>query len=72
MNTDTFWKLIESAQRKQEDGWIELDHEKLIESLTHLPAEGIQEFDRIFWRMKSKAYRSDLWDAAFFGGLWLR
>ena len=65
MNTDTFWTLIENAQRKQEDGWIELDHENLIESLIQLSAEDIQEFDHIFWRMKAKAYHADVWDAAF-------
>jgi hypothetical protein len=30
MNTDTFWKLIEGAQRKDDDGWIEIDHEAYI------------------------------------------
>jgi hypothetical protein len=65
MNTDTFWKLIENAQCKADDGWIELDHNALIDALTHLSAEDIQEFGRIFWHMKAKAYREDIWDAAF-------
>ncbi len=65
MNTDTFWKLIEDAQRKADDGWIELDHEALIKALTQYSAVDIQEFDHIFWRMKAQAYRADLWDAAY-------
>lgn len=64
MNTNTFWTLIENAQRKQEDGWIELDHNALIDALTQLPAEDIQEFSGIFFRTKANAYRADLWDAA--------
>src|ERR1041384_7881279 len=64
MDNATFWKLIEDAQRKDVDGWIELDHNALIDSLAQFPAEDIQEFSRLLFRTKANAYRADLWDAA--------
>src|SRR5690349_12557423 len=65
MNTDIFWKLIEDAQRKDTDGWIKLDHNALIDELIPLSTDEIQDFGRIFYRMKAKAYRADLWDAVY-------
>lgn len=64
MDIHTFWSLIESVQQKV-DGLFVIEQEFLIAKLVQLSADEIQEFDRLFWLMMSRAYRADIWDAAW-------
>ena len=64
MNTETFWAMIASA-RDQSAGNIERQHGSLIDTWSQLDELDIQEFDHILWKMMARAYRADLWEAAF-------
>jgi hypothetical protein len=64
MTEDQFWKIIDSAcnsdPRTSED-WAS----RLTDALVSLPADEIVEWNHIFDRLAAKAYRIDLWAAAY-------
>lgn len=59
-----FWNLIERAKSKS-FGDIEEQCEILIEILSERPSEDIIEFAKIFQRLHTSSYTSDLWAAAY-------
>ena len=63
MNIEIFWSMIEDSRQKSE-----LNNEDqlgvLASSLSQLPPQSIEEFDRLLWMMMARAYRADLWEAA--------
>src|SRR5688572_29673398 len=64
MNIKIFWSIIEKHRQKGKTD-IEAQLEAFTESLSQLPAEDIQEFDRLLWELMHRAYRADLWEAAW-------
>lgn len=62
MDIEKFWAVIEGA-RQASNGNLEKQVKLMIEALTHLSANEIQEFDRILWTMMARVYRADLWEA---------
>jgi uncharacterized protein DUF4240 len=64
MDIQKFWSMIEAAQNRK-DGVAELQHNFLIEELSLLSTEEIQEFDHIFWHMHAQAKRANLWEAVY-------
>jgi hypothetical protein len=65
MNTETFWLMIEVARQQSLNKPEKRQWELLVDALSELTADDIQEFDRIFWSMMARAYRTDVWDAAW-------
>lgn len=61
MDTEKFWSMIEDA-RQQSQGSPQRQSELLLNSLLNLSEQEIQEFDYVFWAMKTRAYRADLWE----------
>jgi hypothetical protein len=69
MNEEIFWMLIE--QTHQASGANYQNHRtNLIDALSQFTGEDIQEFDRILFRMMSRAYRADLWNAVSLIACW--
>jgi hypothetical protein len=64
VDTETFWSMIDIA-RQQSEGNIDRQIEALTHTLSKRPIEDIQEFERILWTMMARAYRADLWQAAW-------
>src|SRR5688500_7667413 len=64
MNIDQFWEIVErvhAASPRDMDAKCRL----LAEELRALPPEEIQSFDQHFTDCEFRAYRDDLWGAAF-------
>ncbi|MCA9228340.1 MAG: DUF4240 domain-containing protein [Planctomycetales bacterium] len=64
MDADRFWQVIEKATEhdpKTAEDW----DTKLVAQLVTLPAHDILAWDRIFADITSRAYRNDLWAAAY-------
>jgi uncharacterized protein DUF4240 len=64
MDTSHFWRLIEQAKTKS-GGDCTKQIDALTSILLELPADEIDEFDTIFYRFHTQAYRNDLWAAAY-------
>jgi hypothetical protein len=64
MNIKIFWSIIEKHRQKGKPD-IEAQLETFTEFLSQLPAEDIQEFDRLLWELMYRTYRADLWEAAW-------
>lgn len=64
MSLDEFWKLIDAASAAAE-GEVELYGETLRRVLSPLPPEDLVAFDTLFTQRLSRAYRWDLWGAAY-------
>jgi hypothetical protein len=64
VNTDRFWQIIEAATGHDPETAENWDRQ-LIGQLVELPAEEILQWDRIFSDLTSRAYRNDLWAAAY-------
>ena len=63
MNTDTFWKIIESASDEVSDSdEIAGPLQRMLEELS---AEEILGFQQELWRRLSESYRWDLWAVAY-------
>jgi hypothetical protein len=63
MDIEKFWSVIEDAHQAS-NGNLDKQLELLVELLSQLPAESIQEFDRLLWMIMARSYRADLWEAA--------
>ena len=61
---DRFWQIIENATAHDPETAEEWDTQ-LIDALVTLPADEILAWDRIFSDLTSRAYRNDLWAAAY-------
>ena len=64
VDTDRFWEIIEKSTRHDPET-AEQWHTKLVDQLVKLPADEILAWDRIFADLTSRAYRNDLWAAAY-------
>ncbi|MEO8397518.1 MAG: DUF4240 domain-containing protein [Chloroflexota bacterium] len=64
MDTEKFWSMIDEARQKGL-GDARKQRELLIDALCDLSPEHIQQFDRLLSTMMSRAYRADLWEAAW-------
>jgi hypothetical protein len=60
----TFWRLIEEARVERERD-VDAQAVRLQALLAALPADEIIAFDDLFWEMMSRAYRNELWAAAY-------
>jgi hypothetical protein len=82
MNEDQFWTLVAETRRSffadqsrlkpNESGMLEgvmdwQEHE-LEKALSELPSDEVVEFDRLFTLFRRRAYRWDLWAAAYIMG----
>lgn len=63
MTTAQFWHIIETAKQKSPKN-SERQVKLIRQKLESLPAKEIVAFDRIFDRMRFRAYSWDLWEAA--------
>jgi hypothetical protein len=64
VNTERFWKIIEKATGHNPESAEEWDS-LLVQQLVQLPENEILEWDLIFSELTSRAYRNDLWAAAY-------
>ena len=64
MNTDRFWQIVETATGHDPETAEDWDRQ-LTGQLVELPAEEILQWDRLFSDLTSRAYRNDLWAAAY-------
>jgi hypothetical protein len=64
MTHDHFWEIIADACCSDPHSAEEWDS-KLTEALATLPAHEIVEWDHIFDELANRAYRTDLWAAAY-------
>ncbi len=64
MDIERFWAVIEDAHQAS-NGNLDKQVKLMIETLTNLSADEIQEFDRIVWSLMTRAYRTDIWEAAW-------
>ena len=62
MDIEKFWAVIQYAHQASK-GNLDKQVKLMIETLTDLSADEIQEFDRILWTMMARVYRADLWEA---------
>jgi len=69
MTEDRFWQLIDESRRgfdpRLRDGNMDRQRAALETLLAALPTEEIEDFGRIFRSVFDRAYRWDLWGAAF-------
>ena len=63
MDANQFWQIIERARDSTSDG--EQQVELIYEALKRLSPDEIIEFDQLYDRYRSEAYRWDLWGAAY-------
>ena len=64
MNIDRFWQIIENATRHDPETAEDWDGH-LVAQLVEIPATEILAWDCIFADLTSRAYRNDLWAAAY-------
>lgn len=64
MDTDRFWLIVETATEHDPENAEEWDT-LLVNQLKKLPPGEILEWDRIFGELTARAYRNDLWAAAY-------
>lgn len=63
MKTEQFWNIIESAKHKSPKN-SERQVKLIGQTLESLPAKEIVAFDKIYDRLRFRAYSWDLWEAA--------
>ena len=64
MDEPTFWRLIEEA-RIESGGDVDAQAARLQMKLAALSADEIIAFDDLLWQMMDRAYRHELWAAAY-------
>jgi hypothetical protein len=64
MDEPTFWRLVEEA-RVESEGDVDAQAGRLQTMLAELPADEIMAFDDLLWQMMDRAYRHELWAAAY-------
>lgn len=67
MNIEQFWQLIDKTHAAS-DGDPEKQMQLLIDELVTMPVEAIFDYQRIQDSLEDRAYRSDLWNAAYIIG----
>jgi hypothetical protein len=67
MDTDQFWKLIETARKNAEESGRPFD-EVLVDLLAARPKQEILAYDARFGALREAVYRWDLWAAAYLIG----
>ena len=67
MNTDEFWQLIE-ATHQESGGDPEKQADLLVKALVNMPVDAILDYQRIQDGLENRAYRGDLWNAAYLIG----
>lgn len=65
MDENTFWTMIESAKRQSAGEDIK-QYQLLVERLSELPERDILDYARIFYEIRARTYRGDIWAAAIF------
>src|SRR5262245_22449335 len=69
MTEEAFWHIIEQSRREFDpalrDGNMDRQAELLREVLSELPADDVQAFRSVFSELHHRAYRWDLWGAAY-------
>jgi hypothetical protein len=69
MNEKEFWRLIHESRKdfdpELRDGNMDRQIANLDELLSELPTKELHEFSRIFEELFHRAYRWDLWGAAY-------
>ena len=69
MTEREFWRLIDESRRQNNpqraDGNMDRQREQLERILTPLSTDDVQAFDRVFRELVNRAYRWDLWGAAY-------
>jgi hypothetical protein len=63
MDANRFWQIIKEAKSNASDG--EEQAELIYEKLKALPPHEIIDFDRLYDEFRFRAYRRDLWGAAY-------
>ena len=63
MDADRFWQIIEGAKSRTADGEQQVD--LILEQLRTLPAAEIVSFEVLYDEFRFRAYRWDLWGAAY-------
>lgn len=63
MTEDDFWEHIRASRPKRYEAYAHA--ERLTERLAKLPAEEILDFDFLWGAAERRAYRRDLWGAAY-------
>ncbi|QDT38618.1 DUF4240 domain-containing protein [Stratiformator vulcanicus] len=67
MTNELFWDMI-AKSKSASDGDMDAQAEELRRQLSHLSAEEIVDFERVFGEYADRAYRWDLWGAAYIIG----
>jgi len=67
MDRSQFWKIID-ASRQEPGGDLDAQVEALREQLQALPPEQVVQFQEFFDEYHARAYRWDLWGAAYILG----
>ena len=67
MEWDEFWKLIEKT-RDESDGDLEKQMTLLTDTLVNMPTAAILDYQRIHDELHGRAYRHELWNAAYLIG----
>lgn len=69
MNLEQFWQIVAESRQDfdpgHRDGNMEKQAKRLAQLLNALTARDVIEFDRIFTGLFHRAYRWDLWRAAY-------
>lgn len=69
MNVEQFWQLVAESRSDfdlgRRDGNMQRQAERLVKLLSALPDREVMEFQRIFAEQFHRAYRWDLWGAAY-------
>lgn len=64
MNEDQFWKIISRACQSDPRFAEEWD-QRLVDELVKLPPDAIIQWNQLFDALAARAYRADLWAAAY-------
>ncbi|NVM02489.1 MAG: DUF4240 domain-containing protein [Candidatus Helarchaeota archaeon] len=64
MNENEFWELIDKT-RQQSKGDTDLQVKLLIDTLSQKTFEEIFEYERIFYKLYTDSYKSDVWAMAY-------
>lgn len=72
MDEARFWEIIDTSrqrarqrQRRQGEDFLDAHEQSLADALRRLPPAEIVAFDETFWHCHRRAYRWDLWAAAY-------
>ncbi len=69
MTEDDFWRLIAASREgfdpQQRDGNMDRQAARMAQLLSELPTAAVREYERLFGDLFWRAYRWDLWAAAY-------